>query len=409
MAGHLALKDREIAVSDERTAMAREEASSRLEEINSMRSRSEELSRALLLSQSEARSLAEKLESQKAELEELQKKFTTEFENIANKILRENSREFTFLNQKNIHEILSPLKDKIEKFEKKVEDTYEKGLRDQTDLKAELKKLHEVNTRISEEANSLTRALRSDTKKMGNWGELILDRILEQSGLEKGKEYFSQLSAKAEDGSTLRPDVVVMLPEKKHIIIDSKVSLVAYDRYVNTGDEAEKEKFLKAHIDSIREHIRGLSEKSYTDIPDLDSPDFVLLFMPLESAFSLALQNEPDLFHFAWQRRIVMVSPTTLLATLKTIESIWKHEKQTQNAMEIARQGASLYEKFYNFINDLERVGNQINSLQSTYQEAHKKLTSGKGNLVRQAEKLKELGIKTEKSLMGKLPADHEE
>jgi DNA recombination protein RmuC len=409
MVGQLALKDKELAVSLERIATAREEAASRLDEINTMRSRSEELSRALLLSQSEARSLSEKLESQKAELEELQKKFTTEFENIANKILRENSREFTFLNQKNIHEILLPLKDKIEKFEKKVEDTYEKGLRDQTDLKAELKKLHEVNTRISEEANSLTRALRSDTKKMGNWGELILDRILEQSGLEKGKEYFSQLSAKAEDGSTLRPDVVVMLPEKKHIIIDSKVSLVAYDRYVNTGDETEKERFLKAHIDSIREHVRGLSEKSYTDIPDLDSPDFVLLFMPLESAFSLALQNEPDLFHFAWQRRIIMVSPTTLLATLKTIESIWKHEKQTQNAMEIARQGTSLYEKFYNFINDLERVGNQINTLQSTYQEAHKKLTSGKGNLVRQAEKLKELGIKTEKSLTGKLLADNEE
>jgi DNA recombination protein RmuC len=280
---------------------------------------------------------------------------------------------------------------------------------DQTQLLGAIENLHKLNIQISEEANNLTRALKSDSKKMGNWGEMILDRILEQSGLEKGKEYFTQYTDRSEDGTILRPDVVIRLPEKKHIIIDSKVSLIAYDRYVNTTDDREKERWQKAHLDSVREHIKGLSEKSYTDALTLDSPDFVLLFMPLESAFSLAIQNDPELFNFAWQRRIVMVSPTTLLATLKTVESIWKHEKQTQNAMEIARQGGSLYDKFVSFIADLERIGAQINSLQNTYTEAHKKLTSGKGNLVRQTELLKKLGIKTEKSLSDKLLPEDEE
>jgi DNA recombination protein RmuC len=203
--------------------------------------------------------------------------------------------------------------------------------------------------------------------------------------------------------------VVIKLPDKKHIIIDSKVSLIAYDRFVNTTDEGEKERWQKAHVDSVREHIKGLSEKSYSDAITLDSPDFVLLFMPLESAFSLALQYDPELFNYAWIRKIVIVSPTTLLATLKTVESIWKHEKQTQNAVEIARQGKSLFDKFVNFVEDLEKLGGQIDSLQHTYQDAHKKLTSGKGNLVRQAEKLKELGVKTEKSLAEKLLPEDEE
>jgi DNA recombination protein RmuC len=202
---------------------------------------------------------------------------------------------------------------------------------------------------------------------------------------------------------------VVNLPEKKHIIIDSKVSLVAYDRYVNSPDDVEKERYLKLHTESVREHVKGLSEKNYATAKSLDTPDFVLLFMPLESAFSAAIQYEPELFNYAWQRRIVIVSPTTLLATLKTVESIWKHEKQTQNALEIARQGNSLYDKFVNFINDLEKIGTQINSLQNTYQDAHKKLISGKGNLVRQAERLKELGVKTEKTMSDKfLPSDAE-
>lgn len=359
--------------------------------------------------ESDHRGLQEKLETQKTELEQLQKKFTTEFENIAHKILRQNSAEFTQANQRNIGDILNPLKEKIEKFEKKVEETYEKGLKDQTNLQAEIRNLHDLNTKISQEANNLTRALKADTKKMGNWGELILERILEQTGLVKGQEYFTQYTDRTEDGSLIRPDVVVVLPDKKHIIIDSKVSLIAYDAYVNADDEPEKDKWLKAHVESIREHVKGLSEKNYQDAVNLDSPDFVLLFMPLESAFSLAIQRDPELFNLAWQRKIVIVSPTTLLATLKTIESIWKHEKQTQNAIEIARQGASLYDKFYSFMTDLEKIGSQIDSLKGTYDEAHKKLSTGRGNLIRQAEKLKQLGVKTEKSLSEKYVTDGSE
>jgi DNA recombination protein RmuC len=401
--------DKASGILQERLLSVQADNQKLLQELVSERLAGGEMAIRLAKQGADYENLQEKLNTQKAELEELNKKFTIEFQNIAHKILTENSSVFTNLNQKNISDILTPLKEKIDKFEKKVEDTYQKGLVEQTQLLGAIENLHKLNTQISEEANNLTRALKSDSKKMGNWGEMILDRILEQSGLEKGKEYFTQYTDKSEEGTTLRPDVVIMLPEKKHIIIDSKVSLIAYDRFVNTTDETEKDRWQKAHVDSVREHIKGLSEKKYTGAVTLDSPDFVLLFMPLESAFSLALQHDPELFNYAWQRRIVMVSPTTLLATLKTVESIWKHEKQTQNAMDIARQGAGLYAKFFNFIKDLEKIGTHINSLQNTYEDAHKKLTSGKGNLISQVEKLKELGIKTEKSLSEKLlPGDEE-
>lgn len=399
--------ERELAISQEKLAILQVDNQKLTRDIEQERQGATGIAMKLARLEGEYDNLQQKLEEQKGELESLQKKFTMEFENVAVKILRENSREFTNLNLKNMGDILSPLKEKIEKFEKKVEETYEKGYKDQSELKNAIKNLHDLNIRISEEANSLTKALRSDSKKMGNWGELILDRILEQSGLEKDKEYYTQYTDKDEEGTILRPDVVVLLPEKKHIIIDSKVSLVAYDNFVNSADDAEKDRFLKLHYDSVREHVKGLSEKNYAAAKSLDTPDFVLLFMPLESAFSAAIQYDVELYNFAWQRRIVIVSPTTLMATLKTVASIWKHEKQTQNALEIARQGNSLYDKFVNFINDLEKIGTQINSLQNTYQEAHKKLTSGKGNLVRQAERLKELGVKTEKTLSDKfLPED---
>jgi DNA recombination protein RmuC len=379
------------------------------QKLQSERQKSEELGLQSARMDADFKNLREKLEVQKDEITDLQKKFTLEFENIAARLLKQNSQEFTFLNQKNIGEILNPLREKIEKFEAKVQQTYEKGHDDQTNLKAELKRLLELNMKISEEANNLTKALKSDSKKMGNWGEMILDRILEQSGLTKGQEYVTQFSDRNDAGDLIRPDVIVKLPENKHIIIDSKVSLLAYDGYVNSDDDTSKERFLKAHLDSIREHVKGLSEKKYQEASTLDSPDFILLFMPLESAFSLAIQNDPEIFNYAWAKRIVIVSPTTLLATLRTVASIWKHEKQTQNAMEIARQGSSLYDKFYNFLTDLEKIGNQIQSLQNTYEDAHNKLSTGKGNLIRQVERLKELGIKSEKSLTAKfLPDDTE-
>jgi DNA recombination protein RmuC len=371
-------------------------------ELGTERQKNEQLQNRIAKAEVEYRNLQEKLDTQKKEMEELQKKFTTEFENIANKILKQNSQEFTSVNEKKIGDILKPLKEKIQNFEKKVEDTYQKGLKDQTDLKAELKKLYEINYKISEEANNLTRALKSDTKKQGNWGELVLSRVLERSGLVEGTEYETQTSTRNDEGNIIRPDVVVKLPDNKHIIIDSKVSLTAYEAFVNSDDDASREKFLKQHINSIKNHVKELSEKSYQNAEIFDTPDFVLLFMPLESAFSAAIQADNSLFGYAWDKKIVIVSPTTLLATLRTISSIWKHEKQTRNALEIAKQGGALYDKFFGLVTDMEKLGNQLNTVRKTYDDAHSKLTSGKGNLIKQVEKLKTLGAKAAKSLPGK-------
>ncbi len=344
--------------------------------------------------------LHEKLDSEKTQIENLQKKFTTEFHNIANNILKQNSLEFTDLNKKNIHDILVPLKEKIHQFEKKVEDTYTKGLKDQTDLQAELKKLFDLNSKISNEANNLTRALKSDNKMQGNWGELILEKVLERSGLTKGQEYETQATARNEQGGLLRPDVVIKLPDNKHIIIDSKVSLVAYEAFVNSENG---EHFLKQHIESIRMHVKGLADKNYQHAVSFDSPDFVLLFMPIESAFSAAVQADIGLFNFAWDKKIVIVSPTTLLVTLRTIASIWKHEKQTQNALEIAKQGGALYDKFHGLLEDIDKLGKQLNTVQKTFDNAKNKLTDGRGNLIGQVEKLKTMGANTAKSL----PVEH--
>ncbi len=371
-------------------------------ELGTERSKSEQMGNRIAKAEVEYRNLQEKLDTQKREMEELQKKFTTEFENIANKILKQNSQEFTSVNEKKIGDILMPLKEKIQIFEKKVEDTYQKGLKDQTDLKAELKKLYEINYKISEEANNLTRALKSDTKKQGNWGELVLSRVLERSGLVEGAEYETQTSTRNNEGNIIRPDVVVKLPDNKHIIIDSKVSLTAYEAFVNSDDDSSKEKFLKQHITSIKNHVKELSEKSYQNAEMFDTPDFVLMFMPLESAFSTAIQTDNSLFGFAWDKKIVIVSPTTLLATLRTISSIWKHEKQTRNALEIAKQGGALYDKFHGLVTDMEKLGNQLNTVRKTYNDAHGKLTEGKGNLIGHVEKLKKLGAKATKSLPDK-------
>lgn len=368
-------------------------------ELEDERKRSVNLNAVVARLEAENKNLFEKLENQKMELENLQKKFTTEFENIANRILKQNSQEFTIVNQKNIGDILNPLKEKILTFEKKVEDTYQKGIKDQTDLKAELKKLYDLNFKISEEANNLTRALKSDTKKQGNWGEMILERVLERSGLVKGQEYKTQETVRNEAGEMIRPDVVVNLPDNKHIIIDSKVSLVAYEAFINDDDPGKREIYLKQHIDSIRNHVKGLSEKNYPNASLFDTPDFVLLFMPIESAFSAAIQADVELFSFAWEKKIVMVSPTTLLATLRTIASIWKHEKQTQNAMEIASQGGALYDKFVGFLKDLEDLGLQISKTGKTYEEARRKLSDGSGNIIKRVENLKKLGAKTTKSI----------
>ena len=393
------LLDKEKSILNEKYKNLQETNENLAAEVSAGRSRSEELKTRLATAEADYKNLKEKLDNQKSELEDIQKKFTTEFENIANKILKNNSLEFTQVNQKNIKEILNPLKDKIQTFEKKVEDTYQKGIKDQTDLKAELKKLYDLNTRISEEANNLTKALKSDSKKQGNWGEFVLERVLERSGLVKGQEYDTQTTTRNEQGEMIRPDVIIRLPENKHIIIDSKVSLVAYEAFVNTDNQEEKNALLRQHVDSIKNHVKGLSEKNYQNATLFDTPDFVLLFMPIESAFSTAIQYNADLFNFAWEKKIVIVSPTTLLATLRTVASIWKHEKQTQNALEIARQGGALYDKFVGFLKDLENLGLQINRVSKTYDDARNKLVGGTGNLIKRVEDLKKLGTKASKSL----------
>lgn len=384
---------------DEKLSTVKEEKSLLETKLDEERKKSGELSNKFIRAEENNKNLNEKLEIQKSEIEELQKKFTTEFENIANKILKQNTIDFALSNQKNIGDLLNPLKEKIDVFEKKVQETYDKELRDNISLKEEVKKLFELNQKISEEANNLTKALKSDTKKQGNWGEIILERVLERSGLVKGQEYEVQSSVRNEQGDMIRPDVVVNLPESKHIIIDSKVSLLAYDSFVNSEDPIAKEKFLKQHIFSIKNHIKELSDKNYQNAILFDSPDFVLLFMPIESAFSLAIQQDVDLFNFAWEKKIVIVSPSTLLATLRTVSSIWKHEKQTKNALEIARQSGSLYDKFVNFLSDLEKIGTQLDTVQKTYNEAHKKISSGSGNLITKTQRIKELGAKTSKSI----------
>jgi DNA recombination protein RmuC len=344
--------------------------------------------------------LREKLAMQKQEMEDLQKKFITEFENIANKILKKNSEEFTAANLKNIGDVLTPLKEKIQLFEKKVEDTYQNGLKDQTDLKAELKKLYDLNTKISEEANNLTKALKGDVKKQGNWGEVVLERILERSGLNEGEQgYQKQFSDISEDGKRIQPDIVIYLPDSKHIIIDSKVSLIAYERAVNSTTEEERILRVKEHLQSLKSHIKGLSEKHYQTAKSLNSPDFVLLFIPIESSFSLAIQEDQELFSFAWDQKVVIVSPSTLLATLRTISSIWQQENQTRNAMEIARQGGALYDKFAGFISDMENIGKNIESTRKTYDLAMNKLSTGSGNLINRVESIKKLGAKTTKEL----------
>jgi len=306
----------------------------------------------------------------------------------------------TAVNQKNMGDVLNPLKEKIELFEKKVDDTYKQGLKDQTDLRAELKKLYDLNSKISEEANNLTKALKGDVKKQGNWGEVVLERILERSGLNEGEQgYQKQFSDTSDDGKRIQPDVVINLPDNKHVIVDSKVSLVAYEKAVNANDENERLKYVKEHLLSLKSHIKGLSEKHYQTARTLNSPDFVLLFIPVESSFSLAIQEDQELFSFAWDLKVVLVSPSTLLATLRTIASIWQQENQTRNAIEIARQGGALYDKFVGFIVDMEKIGKGISATQNNYNDAMNKLHAGSGNLVSRVESIKKLGAKTTKEL----------
>lgn len=353
--------------------------------------------------------LKQKLDDQKGELEEMQEHLRVQFENLANKILEEKTEKFTKQNKESLNLLLSPLGEKLEEFKNKVEEKYKDEVEARGSLKQELKQLLELNQKMSEDAKNLTKALKGDTKTQGNWGEVILERILEKSGLAKGREYDIQQSTTTEDGRRLQPDVVVNLPDNKFLIVDSKVSLTAYEKLSSSDDQAEADKALKQHVLSIRSHVKGLSEKNYQQLYGDRSPNFVLLFIPIESAFGIAIQNDPNLYYEAFERDIVIVSPSTLLATLATIASVWKQEYQSKNAMEIAKRGGALYDKFVGFVESMETIGQRIRQTQDSYDEAIGRLSTGSGNLVRQAEQLKKLGVKASKTLSENITDNTEE
>ncbi|HEX7411036.1 MAG TPA: DNA recombination protein RmuC, partial [Bacteroidales bacterium] len=322
-------KESDIRLLTDRGLRLNQQCAELQQEVIAERSNADSFRVRLAGSETENKNLIEKLSTQKAEIAEMQQQLTSEFRNLANDILKQHATEFTQSNQKNIGEILNPLKEKIKEFEDKVQHAYDQEGRDKVSLKTEIIHLLELNRKLSEDAENLTRALKGDVKKQGNWGEMILERVLERSGLVNGENYLREYTATNQRGETIRPDVVIKLPDNKHIIVDAKVSLVAYEAYVSADEPAVKGKFLRQHIEALRNQIKILSEKDYQGSAMFDTPDFVLLFLPMESAFSIALQNDPDLFGFAWDRKIVIVSPTTLLATLMTISAMWKQEKQT--------------------------------------------------------------------------------
>jgi DNA recombination protein RmuC len=344
----------------------------------------------------------EKHTEAQGEIEKLNEKFTKEFENLANKILDEKSIKFTDQNKKNIEQILSPLQEKIMSFEKRVEDTHKDTIDRQSALKQQILGLKELNQQMSKETSNLTKALKGDSKMRGNWGELVLERVLEKSGLEKGSEYEVQQTIKTEDGRTLFPDVVIHLPGGKKMVIDSKVSLNAYERFINEEDEELQQRYLKEHVASLKKHVTDLSGKSYHDY-HIESPDFVLLFVPIEPAFAMALNYDGNLYSEAFDKNIVIVTPTTLLATLRTIDTMWQNEKQQKNALDIATAAGALYDKFVGLTEDLIKVGTQMDTVQKTYKSSMNKLTVGSGNLVGRIERLKRLGAKANKSLNEKL------
>lgn len=334
-------------------------------------------------------------QKQQQNLEELQQKFTLEFSNIANKLLDEKSAKFTAQNQSNLDQILNPLKANIKSFEEKVEKVYQTEAAERSQLKGVIFQLMDQSKQIQTDANNLTKALKGDNKKQGTWGEIVLERVLETSGLVKDREYSIQKSLNSAEGARLQPDVIINLPDEKNLIVDAKISLVAYERMVSAEDEEEKLIYLKQHLLSIKNHIDGLSAKNYQHLYAINSPDFVLLFLPIEASFSVTVHADTEIFNYAWNRKVVLVSPTTLLATLRTIASIWKVDRQNKNVFEIAEEAGALYDKFVGFLNDMEKIGKHIEQTQKAHDDAFKKLQYGSGNLIGKVEKIKKLGAKT--------------
>lgn len=343
----------------------------------------------------EVKNLNQRFTEFKEETNTLQKQLKIEFKNIANEIVKEQSKDFSEHNSN----LLKPFKTQLESFEKTVQNQLKDNIERDASFKAQLEKLTSLNKEISQEAANLTNALKGDNKFQGNWGELILERVLESSGLEKGAEYNTQVSLTNADEDRIQPDAIVHLPDNKHIIIDSKVSLVAYEQYVNSDNNEKREQYLKSHLLSVKNHIKQLSEKKYQTAEGLTTPDFILLFVPIEASFGLAVKEDVEVFNYAWNKNIVIVSPSTLLATLKTIASLWKQEKQNKNVLKIAEESGKLYDKFVGFVSDLSKIEKSLDKTSKDFSEAQKKLYEGRGNIVSRIEKIKELGAKTTKQI----------
>ena len=369
------------------------------QENEKLKNREIEISNELSRESTVSKGLKEKLQEQKEELQNLQEKFTKEFENLANRIFDEKSSKFTIQNKENIDQILKPLGEKIKLFEEKVEKVYVEDSNARTRLSEQIKNLHELNQQMSKDATNLTNALKGESKTQGNWGEFILESILEKSGLERDREYSVQSTFTGEEGKRQKPDVIINLPEGRHIIIDSKVSLTAYEQFCSAEEETERKLALANHISSIRTHVKELSNKNYQNIHNLSSMDFVIMFIPIEPAMALASQADITIWNDAFEKNIVIVSPSILLATLRTIANIWKQENQNRYALEIAKQSGALYDKFVSFVDDLKGIGEKIKDSQKYYLEATKKLYDGTGNIVKRIENLKKLGAKATKSI----------
>jgi len=373
------------------------------EELKNLLSAKEEMIYSLTAQHStkeaELKHMTNRLQEQKQEMMQIGEKLNNDFRILANEILEEKSKRFTEQNKTNLDQILKPLNERIKEFEKKVDETYDKEAQQRFSLKEEVKRLAELNQQISKEANSLTKALKGESKTQGNWGEIILESILERTGLRKGNEYFVQESFLVEGGKRYQPDVIIHYPGDRSIVIDSKVSLTAYETYMSVDENPVKEQALKAHLVSVKNHINELASKNYQDIESIKTLDFVVLFLSVEPAYLLAIQHEPNLWSYAYEKRILLISPTNLIAVLKMIESLWKQEYQNRNVLEIANQGGALYDDFVRLSENLIKLGRKIEDASVHYKDTMKKISEGRGNLVSRVEKLKALGVKAKKNL----------
>jgi DNA recombination protein RmuC len=355
--------------------------------------------RSLAGEQEKVKGLEDRLSDQEKRIVKIREEMAKDFELLANKIFDEKQKKASEINLREIGTVLQPFRDKLKDFELKVDKVYQEENNERINLKAEIRLLSELNKQLSSDANNLAVALKGDNKTQGNWGEFILEKILERSGLRNGVEYKTQQSASNREEDLIRPDVVVFLPDDKHLIIDSKVSLIAYDNMVATNADEDHARYLRAHCDSVRNHVKILGDKNYQTAQGFNSPDFVMLFMPIEAAFAAAMQGDAEIYNYAWERKVVIVSPTTLLATLRTVSSIWMQERRTRNAEAIAEEGGKLYDKLVAFVEDMQQIGSRIGQTQKAYDAALNKLKDGNGNLIRRAENMKKLGSKTTRSL----------